>query len=203
VEGSSRRVLLATGAVALAAALAAAGCGGGKRQDADEPSGTFKVDVLKASFPSHQRLAQSATMRVIVKNADNRTIPNVAVTVTDDAKGGPGFSSRTEQPGQADPTRAIWIVDSEPKGGSTAYVSTWALGPLRAGQTRSFVWHVTPTVAGSHVLRYRVSAGLTGKARAEAAGGGDPSGTFKVSVSSKPEAQTVDPATGEVVSAKP
>src|SRR5690242_2573057 len=65
VEGS-RRVLLVTSVAALAATLVA-GCGGGKRQDADEPSGTFKVDVVRASFPTHQRLADTAVMRVVVR----------------------------------------------------------------------------------------------------------------------------------------
>jgi hypothetical protein len=199
VEGS-RRVLLVTGVAALAATLVA-GCGGGQRQDADEPSGTFKVDVVRASFPTHQRLASSAVMRVVVRNAGNDTIPNVAVSVTDDAKGGPGFSTRTDQVGQADPTRALWIVDKGPAGGDTAYVSTWALGPLPAGKTRVFTWRVTPTVAGSHTLRYRVAAGLNGKARAQSAGGGDPSGTFKVNVTERPRQATVDPATGDVVEA--
>ena len=199
VEGS-RRVLLVTGVAALAASLVA-GCGGGKRQDADEPSGTFKVDVVRASFPTHQRLADTAVMRVIVRNAGNETIPNIAVSVTDDAKGGPGFSTRTEQAGQADPSRARWIVDRGPAGGDTAYVSTWALGPLAAGKTRVFTWRVTATVAGSHTLRYRVAAGLNGKARAESAGGGDPSGTFKVNVSNRPRQATVDPNTGAVVDA--
>ena len=40
----------------LTAAAFAAGCGGGERQDANEPSGTFKVDVVKASFTKKQRL---------------------------------------------------------------------------------------------------------------------------------------------------
>jgi hypothetical protein len=198
----SRKVLLGTGVAALAAASLVAGCGGGERQDAHEPSGTFKVDVVKASFPERQRLADSAVMRVVVRNADSRTIPDIAVTVTsDDAGGGAGFTTRTDAPGQSDPTRQLWIVDRGPKGGDTAYVSTWALGALRAGQTRSFVWHVTPTVPGSHTLRYRVVAGLNGKARAALAGGGEPSGTFRVTVSSKPSAATVDPATGKVVTA--
>ena len=201
VEGS-RRVLLATGVAALAVAASLAGCGGGERQDAHEPSATFKVDVVKASFPEHQRLADSVVMRVVVRNADTRTIPNIAVSiVSDDTKGGAGFSTRTEAPGQADPTRSLWIVDRGPRGGDTAYVSTWALGPLRAGQTRAFVWHVTPTVAGSYTLRYRVAAGLNGKAQAQRAGGGEASGTFKVSVSREPRQATVDPATGDVVNA--
>jgi ABC-type glycerol-3-phosphate transport system substrate-binding protein len=193
--------MLATGVAAITAAGFVAGCGGGERQDAHEPSGTFKVKVLKASFPLQQRLAGEAVMRVVVRNDSGKTIPNVAVTVTsdDDAKGGAGFTTRSSDTALADPTRQLWIVDQGPRGGDTAYVSTWALGPLAAGRTQSFVWHVTPVVAGTHMLRWHVAAGLNGKAVARTASGQDPAGTFRVNVSSKPPAVTVDPKTGDVV----
>jgi hypothetical protein len=193
--------LIALGAAVVATGGLLAGCGGGEQQDADEPSGTFKVDVVKASFPQAQRLAKQAEMRVTVRNADTRTIPNLAVTISsDDAKNpGGGFVTRSDQAGLANPSKAIWIVDRGPRGGDTAYVSTWALGPLRAGQTRSFVWHVTAMQPGTHGLRYRVAAGLDGKARAQTAGGGEASGSFKVTISDKPSQATVDPDTGAVV----
>ena len=160
----------------------------------------FKVDVVRASFPAKLHLSSSATMRVVVRNADTRTIPDIVVTVTSgDAHGGAGFVTRSAQQDLADPTRPLWIVDSEPKGGGTAYVSTWALGPLPAGDTRAFVWHVTPMVAGSHTLRYRVAAGLTGKARAQTRDGEEVAGTFKVTVSARPPQETVNPRTGRVV----
>jgi hypothetical protein len=187
-----------------ALALGIAGCGGsGDRQDAHEPSGTYKVTVSNASFPLRQRLSDSAVMRITVKNDDSKTIPNVAVTVTndDDAKGGAGFSTRSSDTTLADPTRQLWIVDRGPYGGDTAYVSTWALGALRAGQSRTFEWHVTPVVAGTHTLRWHVAAGLNGKAIARTRDGQDPAGTFKVSVSQKPPAVQVDPKTGDVVPA--
>jgi hypothetical protein len=189
--------------LATAGLLAGCGGGGGERQDADEPSGTFKVDVVEHSFPARQRLANTAVMKVVVKNSGSETIPNVAVTVTsdDDAKGGPGFTTRSTSPDQADPTRQLWIVDRGPHGGDTAYVSTWALGPLPAGRTKTFEWHVTPVVAGTHVLRWHVAAGLNGKAVARTAGGTDPVGTWRVNVSRKPAAVTVDPKTGDVVAA--
>jgi hypothetical protein len=199
VEGSWRTWLAAAAATALTGGLLA-GCGGGERQDAHEPSATFKVAVVKASFPARQALSSSSTMRVTVRNADTRTIPNIAVTITDDAGG--GFVSKSEQPNLADPNRPLWIVDGEPHGGTTAYVSTWALGPLRAGQSRSFVWHVTPMVAGAHTLHFRVAAGLNGKARAQTPGGGEAAGVFKVNVSSQPPQTTVDPKTGAVVPEK-
>jgi hypothetical protein len=188
-------------AVAVTASLAA-GCGGGERQDVNEPSGTFKVDVVKASFPPKQRLASASVMRITVRNADTRTIPNVAVSVlSEDPTGGGGFNTRSDQAGLADPTRQLWIVDKGPRGGDTAYVSTWALGALAAGKTRTFEWHVTPVVAGSHTLRWRVAAGLNGKARAQTTGGEAATGTFPVSVSDKPAAVVVDPKTGDVVDA--
>jgi hypothetical protein len=195
--------LRATGVAAIIAAGFVAGCGGGERQDANEPSGTFKVKVLKASFPPHQRLANQATMRVVVRNDSGKTIPNVAVTVTsdDDAKGGAGFTTRSTAPDLADATRRLWIVDQGPHGGDTAYVSTWALGPLAAGRTQTFEWHVTPVVAGTHTLRWHVAAGLNGKAVARTANGQDAAGTFRVRVASKPAPVTVDPKTGDIVNA--
>ena len=202
VEGS-RRALLATSVAALTAAALVAGCGGGERQDADEPSGTYKVDVVHASFTKKQRLSDDAVMRIAVRNAGTETIPNVAVTITndDDAKGGAGFTTRSTAAGLSDPTRQLWLVDEGPHGGDTAYVSTWALGGLPAGHTKTFVWHVTPVVPGTHTLRWHVAAGLNGKAIARMEDGRDPAGTFRVTVSRKPATATVDPKTGDVVQA--
>jgi hypothetical protein len=193
--------LWATTVAAVTAASFAAGCGGGERQDENEPTGTFKVDVVKASFAERQRLSDDAVMRIVVKNADTKTIPNVAVTVTadDDAKGGAGFTTRSSGADLADPTRQLWIVDKGPHGGDTAYVSTWALGALRAGDSKVFEWHVTPVSPGTHTLRWQVAAGLNGKAIARTKDGQAANGTFKVSVSSKPAQATVDPKTGDVV----
>ncbi|HEU4974323.1 MAG TPA: hypothetical protein VFT50_04495 [Baekduia sp.] len=188
----------ATGVAAVMGAVLVAGCGGGDpRQDAGEPAHTYDVQVVKASFPVKQTLAESVEMRVRVRNTGSQTIPNIAVTLTDDAASG-GFTTRSEQQGLQDPTKQLWIVDQAPRGGDTAYVSTWALGPLPAGRTRSFVWHVTPVVPGAHTVRFRVAAGLNGKARAETKGGDEPGGVFKVDVSRKPPQGHVDLVSGEV-----
>lgn len=175
-----------------AAALLVAGCGGGQRQDANEPSGTFNVEVVDASFPKRQHLSQQERMVIQVRNADTRTIPMLAVTVD-------SFSVREDRPDLADPNRPVWIVDSGPRGGTTAYVSTWALGGLRPGQTRTFTWRVTPVRSGRHRVAYRVAAGLNGKAKAQLAGGQIPEGSFAVDVSQKPAQARVDPATGAVI----
>ena len=175
-----------TGLFALA--VVATGCGGGERQDADEPAGNFKVEV-SADFPEKQRLARQEQMVVEVRNTDSKAIPNVAVTIE------PGFSTRSERQDLADPNRPVWIVDDGPLGGGTAYTNTWALGALPAGESKKFVWKVTPVRSGAYEVGYRVSAGLDGKAKAE----GEIDGSFDVRVSDKPSQARVDPETGEVI----
>jgi hypothetical protein len=173
-------------------ALVATGCGGGERQDKNEPSGTFDVRVVRDSFPLSQHIAQQSRLRIQVRNTGQETVPNVAVTVK-------GLSERDPQPGLADPNRAVWIIDAGPRGGDTAYVGTWALGALRPGGTRTFVWKVTPTKTGVYDVRYEVAAGLDGKAKARSPGGGPPGGSFTVRISGKPADARVDPKTGKVV----
>jgi len=174
------------------AALAIAGCGGGERQDANEKSGTYTVDIVGASFPKKQTLAERSRMRLAVRNTGTETVPDVAVTVD-------AFTRESDQSGLADPTRPVWIVDNPPRGGDTAYVNTWALGRLAPGQTKTFTWDVTAVVPGTHTVKYRVAAGLDGKAKAQLSGGAAPEGSFTVDVSGKPAEATVDPETGKVV----
>ena len=174
-------------------ALLLAGCGGDeKRQDADEPEGEWVVEVVDAEFPLSQRLARQETMRIRVRNTEDRAIPNIALTVD-------GFSRASQQSGLADPNRPVWIVDDGPRGGVTAYTNTWALGRVPAGQTKTFEFKVTPVKPGRHDVSYRLSAGLDGKAKARIAGGGRPEGKFSVRVSRDPAQSRVDPDTGEVI----
>jgi hypothetical protein len=168
-----------------------AGCGGGdERQDADEPSGTFEVEVVDARFPERQRLAQPERLVLEVRNAGSRAVPNIAATVS-------GLEVR-DQDDQASGPRPVWIVDDGPAGGGTAYVGTWALGRLEPGQSRRFVWRVTAVAPGAHEVRWRIAAGLDGRARAVTAGGRTPEGRFDVRVSPDAGDSRVDPVTGEV-----
>lgn len=176
---------------ALTGSLGLAACGGGERQDADEPSGSFPVEVVDAEFASDQHLAKQEEMVIRVRNTGDEPLPNVAVTVD-------SFSRRSEQEGLADPERPIWIVDSGPRGGTTAYTNTWALGSLPAGETREFKWRVTAVKPGTHTVKYRVAAGLDGKAKAVASGGSEPTGEFTVDVSDAPAQARVNPETGKV-----
>ena len=190
------------GALALAG-FVAAGCGGGKRQDADEPAGTFPVDVVKATFPTKQRLAESSELQIAVRNAGDKAVPNVAVTVesdeADQTAAAAAFAEASDQAGLADPSRPVWVLDTGPHGGITAYTNTWALGRLAPGQTRRFVWRVTAVQAGTHTVKWQVAAGLNGKAKATLAGNRAPAGSVTVAVSDKPAQARVDPKTGKVV----
>src|SRR4051812_34893614 len=178
---------LRRGLLVIACAGLASGCGGGgTRQDADEQSGDYKVQVVRAQFPDKQALAKRSRMVITVKNVDSKTIPNVAVTVK-------SFDQTKNDPSLADPRRPQFIVNKGPAGGDTAYVGTSALGPLKPGETKTFKWDVTAVVAGKYALKYAVAAGLNGKAKAILAGGGMPRGEFTGIVSNKaPDAKVAD-----------
>jgi hypothetical protein len=167
-------------------------CGGGERQDESEPSGTFPLEITEASFPAKQTLADHTTMKIAVRNSGKETAPNVAVTVATqagDTAGAPqAFSQDIADPNVSDPSRPIWIVDTPPKGGQTAYTNTWALGPLKAGETKTFEWQVTAVKAGDFTIDYSASPGLTGKAKPS----GSTKGSFDVTVDDTPPTSSID-----------
>jgi hypothetical protein len=188
--------------IAAAGLLATAGCGG-TRQDADEPSGEFRLSVAAASFPAAQTMAESARLRIDVRNDDQRTLPNVAVTVETKPDGSgaapAAFAVADRNAELADTSKPVWIVDSGPKGGTTAYTNTWALGRLAPNRTTTFEWKLTAVRAGTYTINYRVSPGLDGKAKPAA--GGPVTGSFKVTISDAPVPARVDDR-GKVVRGK-
>ena len=162
------------------AVVALAACGGGTKQNAGDPGGTFKVDVPRASFPGNQRLGQESTLSITVVNKDSREIPRIAVTVD-------GFSQRREDPTLADPNRPVWIINDAPLNADSALDNTWWLGPVSPSQSRTFQWKVTAVRAGTYSVRYRVAAGLYGKAKIEdTTTGQPPKGSFIARVSRQP-----------------
>ena len=185
--------------VLIAALAAVSGCGG-ESQDANEAEGTYRLEVADATFPAKQSIAEAPTMRIRVRNPERRTVPNVAVTVeTKGAKAGDGvtaFGQKSDDSRLADSSRPIWILDEEPKGGTSAYSNTWSLGPLKAGDTKTFEWKLTAVEPGVYSLAYRVAPGLDGKARLAA--GSKARGTFAVQVSDDPIPARVN-SDGEVV----
>jgi hypothetical protein len=190
------------------AGLLAGGCGSGAHQDAREPAGTFTLAVVRSAFPLKQSIARPASLQLVVRNTGARTAPNVAVTVD-------SFYYTEHYPELASNKRPIWVVEkgpgaipsrpveseavSPPGGGQTAYVNTWALGPLAPGSSRTFLWRVVPVKAGMHRVGYTVAAGLAGKAKAELPSGGPVAGHFSVYIASVPPARHVNPNTGQVV----
>jgi hypothetical protein len=174
-------------AVALPVALlvGVAGCGGGEAQDEGEPEGTWKVDVLSASFPGKQTLAETSKLRIKVKNLESRAVPNLAVTFE-------GFDQRSENPDLSDPYRPRWVLEDPPDNSTTAFTNTWAVGEVPGGETRTLTWKVTAVRAGTYTLRYRVAAGLDGKAKASLQDGEPANGSFIVRVSEKPRPVKID-----------
>jgi hypothetical protein len=167
-------------------AVLAAGCGGPARQDADEPSGEFKVEVVSASFPRLQHIAESVRLRVRVKNADDQTLRNVAVTVETtpvEGNAATAFGQRSDDPSLADSDRPVWILDEGPLGGDVATVNTWSAGTLGPGESKVLTWKLVASKAGRYTVGYRVSPGLTGRATAAR---GNTSGSFRVLIADTP-----------------
>lgn len=185
------------------------GCGGGARQDAHEPKGTFDVRVTHSSFPAKQAIATPSRFELRVANTGEHTVPNLAVTVD-------SFSYTSNYPDLAANKRPVWVIEegpgtpakspvesqaiSPPGGGQTAYVNTWALGPLASKQTQTFEWRLTPVKAGRYTIHYRVAAGLSGRATAQLSSGRPVQGQFTVDIAPLPPIKHVDPNTGRIVS---
>ena len=216
-----RAGVLAAVALAGAATLSACG-GGGSHQDASEPSGKYVVQIVTASFPGAQRLSQHSHLVITVRNADRKTIPDLAVTVCNitcryPAPKGAGtssapFASNLSQDSLSNPSRPIWVLEKPPgvcgyscrSGGAgadaTTAANTWALNrPLRPGATATFDWGLTAVRPGRHVVGWEIAAGINGKAKAVLqGGGGQPHGQFVVTISSRPTQAYVDQS-GQIV----
>ena len=195
----SGRRLAVLAAAAAALALVGAGCGD-ERQDADAPSGEFDLDVVDASFPAKQQIAESATLTLEVENTGTRAVPHLAVIVETDA--GPGRRRRRSRSGRPPTTRRspssarpVWIVDEGPAGGDSAYTNTWAVGPLGAGETRTVEWDVTAARAGRYTVAWRLAPALEGDVTLA---DGETEGEFAVTISDEPVPARVG-EDGEVV----
>jgi hypothetical protein len=219
-----RLALFAAAAALLTLGTGLTACGGDgadARQDADEPSGEFPVQVTEAKFPTPQRLAQTSDLILGVRNTGDETIPELSFTITtDDDDGDAGanastdpdgpFSIRLDDESLSNPNRPVWVLENKfprpvgdppPPGlgpGFRAQTNTFAFGSLEPGETQEIIWRVTPVIPGTYTLRYQVEAGLTGKARAVTADGGEVKGEFIVTIDDKPPKATVDDA-GKVV----
>ena len=183
----NRRARVVPLASLCALALALAGCGGGDRQDADAPAGDFELDVTGATFPAKQEVAGATVLKLQVVNKGDQEIPNLAVVVqtkpTTAGQGATAFGTRSGDPQLQDSARPVWVLDKGPKGGDSAYVDTWAVGPIAPGATKTLEWKVTPVQPGEYTVGWRVAPALVGDVHLV---GGRTEGTFDVSISDKP-----------------
>jgi hypothetical protein len=195
------------GLLGACAALVISGCGGGSEQSHGEAKRSYEMRIAAATFPAKQSIARPAEMKVRVSNESARTVPNVAISVD-------SFSYVAKYAELAANKRPVWVVEegpgtpaalpvqsqavSPPGGGQTNYVNTWALGPLKAGASRTFTWKVVPVKAGSYTLHLKVAAGLAGNARAVLRGGGQVSRSLTAQIASAPPLTHVNPSTGKV-----
>jgi hypothetical protein len=187
-------------------------CGGSdKSSDANEPTGTYRAEVITAEFPTAQSLGQTSLMRLGVRNTGDRTIPAVIMTISIAGREGQTsalpFGLRDPQPGLAQPDRPVWVLaagypkragETTQGGAETTSPGTFSLGPLEPGETTEWVWKVSAVEAGRYTVFYEVDAGLSGKARAETAAGVQPGGSFAVRITKAPP-NTIVTDSGEVV----
>lgn len=177
------------------------------------PAGEFPVRMTVTRFPSEQRLAGAVKLKLGVENVGTETIPELSYTITtDDGDAAGSFNIQLESEAVADPNRPVWILESgyprevgtpPPKGtsgGLRAQTNSFAFGRLKAGEEKVIVWRVTPVRAGTYTLNYEVAASLDGRAEAVTRSGGAVKGDFLVTISDKPEKQTVNEQ-GKVVPA--
>jgi hypothetical protein len=85
-SGTTSRLLrmrdsLGVGLVVALCTVGLAACGGGERQDEDEPEGEFPVEITAAEFPAKQSLAETEELLLSVENTGSETIPNLAITI--------------------------------------------------------------------------------------------------------------------------
>jgi hypothetical protein len=162
--------------------------------------------LTRVRLPARQRLAQRTRLVIEVRNASHRTIPDIAVTITDPRWGTAAKAFSTlipPQPGLASRSRPVWIIDRPPGpclfgcllggagGAATAYSNTWALGRLAPGHTAAFSWALTAVAAGRYLVAYRVAANLNPPARAVLSGGRPAAGVLAVAITSRPRSTYV------------
>jgi hypothetical protein len=209
----TRRQAIAIGFAALAAAAIFSACGESASSDS-EPTGTFQVKVTEATFPTAQKLGQTALLKLAVRNTGKRTVPALTVSFTVAGKEGVNsslpFGVRDPQPELAQPDRPVWVLaqtyprlhgSSKPGGASTSSRKSFSLGELKPGATTDAVWKLSAVRSGKYTLLYSIDAGVGGKARAKTDNGVRPGGSFATEISERLPETEVN-GSGEIVEVK-
>lgn len=206
------------GAAVAALSASFAACGGDDSSESKpaEAKASYPVEVVAADFAAEQRLGETTLLRLGVRNAGEKRMPALTVTLTIAGKEGETaglpFAIRDPQPGLSQPERPVWVlsehyprlidangkVGSESAGTETGGQKTFEFGPQEAGETTEAVWKVSAVRSGRYELMYEIGAGLGGKAKAETPGGGKAGGSFDVKIGTAPvDVEVTD--SGEVV----
>jgi hypothetical protein len=202
------------------AAGSLAACGEGSSSDSNEKAGTYRVKVVKAEFPTAQRLGQTSLLRLGIRNDGDKAIPAVTVTISIDGRAGETsslpFGIHDPQPELAQPDRPVWVLAEgspqisgtdnptvaggvkNPGGATTSSPKTFVLGPLKAGKEVEATWKLSAVKAGHYTVLYGIGAGLSTETKAETAGGVKPGGSFVVTIAERSPETTVNDA-GEIV----
>lgn len=181
---------------------------------AKEDAGPFEVKVVRAEFPTKQRLGETSLLRIGVRNTGEETVPGLTVTVSVGGEAGQAsslpFAVRSAEPGLAQPDRPVWVLaekyprlagnprSGESAGAESAIRKTFDFGPLKRDKTIEAIWKLTASRTGTYRLLYGIGAGLTGEVRAETAEGVEPGGSFATRITEVPP-DTIVTDSGEVV----
>ena len=207
----SRVRTIGAGLASLALAAALTACGSESSSDANQPSGTFRVKVTKASFPTEQAVGQTSLMRIGVGNTGEKTVPAVTITISIAGKEGRTsslpFGIHDPQPELAQADRPVWVLaegyphvggSKERGGAATSGRKTYDFGSLKPGKTVEGVWKLSAVKPGSFTVLYGVEAGVSGSSKAETSAGVKPGGSFVVKVTQKTP-KTVVTNSGQVI----
>ena len=110
----SRLRAIGAGFALISLAVSLDACGEGSSSSANETSGTYRVKVLKAEFPTHQRLGQTSLLRIGIRNTGKKTAPATAVTISIAGREGQTsslpFGVHDPQPELAQHDRPVWVL---------------------------------------------------------------------------------------------
>ena len=206
---------MGVGAAILSLSLGACGDDSSSTSDsAKKDAGPFEVKVVRAAFPTRQRLGETSLLRIGIRNTGNETVPALTMTVSVGGEAGQAsslpFGIRSSEPGLAQPDRPVWALSEkyprlagnpnpgESAGAENARRKAFDFGPLKPGETIEAIWKLTASRTGAYRLLYEVGAGLTGELEAETAAGVEPGGSFATRITEVPP-DTIVTDSGEVV----
>ncbi len=191
IRRTNSRVRLVTLGVAVTASFSLGACGGVAEPEPDAAVKPVTLEVSPAKFSkTEQTSGDDVVLSMTVKNVGANPAPELLVQLTGNEEttlATPGIEGRvrTEKDDLPDDvTRAAWFVDGSPDRTPLSSSNLYPGGRLEPGRTRTLRWRMSAQTPGTHELKYRVFAGLTGAA-AKATGGTGLTGSVKATIADK------------------